>query len=953
MDHGNTSRLIDGFLAQLDEYRGLLGHDPQANPVKLVAYDISRQLEAGQLTAGDLAAMTKQLADRAFLERAERMRAYLPFARKGDALAAFEQFVAASAVSADGGPVAFEQFCLRWQRPCYGVVLTAHPTFSMSRPLYEILAGLVAAQDEPLQAPAELSQLDHAPDAAVTLDAEHEDAQHALAQLQAAQRALIHCVLKVARQTYRERWSELTPQLASLACWVGYDLDGRTDITWSHSILLRLREKATQLARYATAVPRDAGRAPHIAAALSQLRERLARAAASAAEDVQAFAGDLTGHDAFVAAANKLTDEDPRRLTSRAAILDLIAEVLQIADEEELRAELVILRSEVMLYGLGTSHIHLRINAAQVANALRVQLDWPEGRALEGRLALEELDRLCAAVEPASINFGSVHLERTTAKRQMMLVAQMLKHVDADTPIRFLIAECEEPVTLLGMVYFAKLFGVAGKVDISPLFETPNALQRGGRLIAQALDMPAFADYVHGRKRISVQTGFSDAGRFIGQIPAALAVERLHVLLARALGERGLTDIEALIFDTHGESLGRGAHPGGLRERLLYLMSPWARSRFQAAGIPLKHETSFQGGDGFVFFAREDLATITLSGLLLVEGESYRMEEEDDLFYRDIAFSWDFYTALSAYHQDLFHNENYAGALSTFGPNLLHKTGSRETKRQFDSGKRGLRADLSLIRAIPHNAILQQLGYAANVVAGIGSFARLEFDRLAELFRTSPRARMLIAMAAFAKRQSSLTSLAAYGGILDAGFWVARAYGGGADSRVNACLAVADLLTGRERYTVFARLQHRLRKDALFLHALLDDLELDGGQASDAPRRELYLMHAIRLALIMHLLLLAARLPNFAAQNDFSRDNLLELVLAMRIPEAVALLRETFPLVDAADNGLNLHEPADYGSDRASGYPQIHARYIRPMEQVYKILRDSGVGLSHHFGAHG
>jgi hypothetical protein len=60
-------------------------------------------------------------------------------------------------------------------------------------------------------------------------------------------------------------------------------------------------------------------------------------------------------------------------------------------------------------------------------------------------------------------------------------MAQILHHIDADTPIRMLVAECEQPTTVLAALYFAKLFGIEDKVDVSPLFETETALEHGGR----------------------------------------------------------------------------------------------------------------------------------------------------------------------------------------------------------------------------------------------------------------------------------------------------------------------------------------------------------------------------------------------------------------------------------------------------------------------------------------
>ena len=75
----------------------------------------------------------------------------------------------------------------------------------------------------------------------------------------------------------------------------------------------------------------------------------------------------------------------------------------------------------------------------------------------------------------------------------------------------------------------------------------------------------------------------------------------------------GLTDVAALIFNTHGESMGRGAHPESMADRLSWPLSPWARRRFVRAGIRLEPEVSFQGGDGYLFFGTPELALATRS----------------------------------------------------------------------------------------------------------------------------------------------------------------------------------------------------------------------------------------------------------------------------------------------------------------------------------------------------
>jgi phosphoenolpyruvate carboxylase len=109
-------------------------------------------------------------------------------------------------------------------------------------------------------------------------------------------------------------------------------------------------------------------------------------------------------------------------------------------------------------------------------------------------------------------NFAALAIENSTAIRLFLTMAQILHHVDADTPIRMLVAECEQPTTMLAALYFAKLFGIEDKVDVSPLFETETALEHGGRFLDALLAEPAYRAYARGRGRVSIQTGFSDAG---------------------------------------------------------------------------------------------------------------------------------------------------------------------------------------------------------------------------------------------------------------------------------------------------------------------------------------------------------------------------------------------------------------------------------------------------------
>src|SRR3546814_223858 len=157
---------------------------------------------------------------------------------------------------------------------------------------------------------------------------------------------------------------------------------------------------------------------------------------------------------------------------------------------------------------------------------------------------LEKMDALLDRVEPVTVNFGSVIGERTSVKRLFMVIAQMLKYSDATTPVRFLIAECESAFTPLTALYYARMFGVDHKVDISPLFETEKALEAGSRVVEQLLENRHYRAYVQRRGRICIQTGYSDAGRYLGPAPAAASIERLRLRLLRVMAGPGLQDVQ-------------------------------------------------------------------------------------------------------------------------------------------------------------------------------------------------------------------------------------------------------------------------------------------------------------------------------------------------------------------------------------------------------------------------
>ncbi len=917
--------------ARLKALHPLTAESPLFNPVFQLSLDVSREVESGAINLDGIGELVSELECDALQSRAMHLHGLLAPVALPQNIAAFRKIVDTSA--SEG----FEAFARRWSKPFMHVVFTAHPTFLLSAAQSDAIAAAASADDVSQKS---VCSVDYGRDT-ITLDYEHGEAMAALARAGDARDALNHVVLDVAASHWPDRWQYIKPMSFRLATWVGYDMDGRTDIGWSTSLRYRLAEKALRLAAYAAALEKI-GR---VADTLALLRAALEHTNQMAA----LFAADLADPAALSHAANRLTQNVPEKLVSLAPIVAALEAEAKMADIEPAKS-LLVLAAAMRAEGLGMGWIHFRVNSAQLHNAIRRRIDPDNSLDLASQTAHIRIRTLIEDVKPLRSNFAALAIENTTALRQFLTMVQILHHVDSDSPIRMLIAECEEPITVLAALYFAKLFGIADRVDISPLFETESAMEHGERFLDAMLGEPAYQAYARGRGRVSIQTGFSDAGRFIGQLPAALAIERLHGRLARIMARHGLADVAALIFNTHGESMGRGAHPATMADRLRYPMSDWARMQFATLGVTSELEISFQGGDGYLFFRTPELALATLTRIIEAELQPLA---SDDPFYIRTDLSLDFYRGIRRVQRDHLASRTYARAITAFGLGLLNETGSRKSRRQSDIAAD---RDMSLqqIRAIPHNAILQQLGYPVNLIAGAGTAASEDVEAIASLIKASPRGQQIMRMLRASNRLASIKSVAAYGELFNSAFWASRPYRGTEGFLEPACLALAERLTTDDRNSVFRTLTSRLRVDGLKLHRLLDAVPDDmADRGREDLRRSLGVLHALRLALMQHMFLRAVRIPAFSRANDISRDDVLQMVFSLRIDEAVTQLRRAFPVASPAIADFAVQEPSDYPDGRARGYSAIQSAYIEPIARAYALCLRIGTAIANHFGAHG
>ena len=288
-------------LARLAENSAAM-RDPMSASARALAVDLMQRRDKGEIDDAALMALVKHVADAALTARAGRLAASKP---SGD----WASVVNAALAQLAGAPLAEVKAALEPGR--LGVVFTAHPTFALSRAMRAALGALAGGEK------VDLGALAHHPDQAISLGYEHEDAAAALRRAQDGLAGFNGALFDWLEANVEGPWWTIAPAPVRLATWVGYDIDGRTDIHWAETIRLRLAEKAAQLSRYA-------GRLDQLGAAA--LAARLARAGKEAAAQAELFGGDLNDAEQIVAAANRLTAEGPDRLVSLGpALADLDA----------------------------------------------------------------------------------------------------------------------------------------------------------------------------------------------------------------------------------------------------------------------------------------------------------------------------------------------------------------------------------------------------------------------------------------------------------------------------------------------------------------------------------------------------------------------------------------------------------------------------------------------------
>jgi phosphoenolpyruvate carboxylase len=250
---------------------------------------------------------------------------------------------------------------------------------------------------------------------------------------------------------------------------------------------------------------------------------------------------------------------------------------------------------------------------------------------------------------------------------------------------------------------------------------------------------------------------------------------------------------------------------------------------------------------------------------------------------------------------------------------------------------------VSELRAIPNNGVLQQLGYFANTLFGVGSAAQKNLDTFQAMQADSPRFRRALEMARGAWQGSDFSIVFAYAATLEPATWLDRA---SRDLPGAADLQTCEVAVRAEMSDHLTRVLRRLQAEDLALRCVLD-------RQATARRERLLFLHALRIALIQQICLLAVRFPDFNPRGEITRASLQESLMRLDVPGALKHLETIFPLrtdgVEKADFG----EPTRYDATVSHAYLKEHETVFGPLRRLYALVLAVSTAVTHEIGAVG
>ena len=360
--------------------------------------------------------------------------------------------------------------------------------------------------------------------------------------------------------------------LIRLGSWVGSDQDGNPNADaamLTQTLHLQRRALLTLYRDRVRALARDLSQSTRLTSVSPELTASIQR--------------DETELEEYAATLNPGTREEPyRRKLSfiwrrLGAALDQEAAAYRSADQ--LAADLDLLDASLRDHGdraIADGDLLRLRRQVQVFGFIGARLDVRQHRAVVRaaadevfhRLGADTRQRRSATLTPPPISLVASRWSPDTgnllATLSAMAEAQRLAPGSAQTLIVSMTESAEDVLEALFLAGLAGLHELASdpprsELDIVPLFERLDALERAPATVDALLSDPVYRRQLDGRGGIQeVMLGYSDSNKEVGYLCAAWALDRAHELIASVVARHGRT---LRIFHGRGGTVGRGGGP--------------------------------------------------------------------------------------------------------------------------------------------------------------------------------------------------------------------------------------------------------------------------------------------------------------------------------------------------------------------------------------------------------
>ncbi len=329
--------------------------------------------------------------------------------------------------------------------------------------------------------------------------------------------------------------------------------------------------------------------------------------------------------------------------------------------------------------------------------------------------------------------------------RMMNNIALQQQKID-DADATLLIAMSETATSVLSAVLLAAQYGIEDKLRIMPLWETAVANKRAGIIALDLLSCESFRNYLkYHNNTLSAELGYSDLGRFIGQLQAGGIVMSNTKITVRGniatFNAKNGTKFQVHFYDTHGLALGRGGGQMTVKEILEY-QNPDGTHNGST------FEESWQGEHNQLFGGDPRTVQNLFSQYLnILIQKRVEAKKTDPCFEgKNWKLLQKFGNSIEQYYTGTLQNKKRYNLYlqMILGVNTIAKTGQRKITRSAKP------TSVNDTRAISHNAMAQNISSSEMNLLGIGhAVQKLNIDekrQLEELFVTSPHVRAALKM---------------------------------------------------------------------------------------------------------------------------------------------------------------------------------------------------------------